>query len=100
MDRTGWPRRAARPTIWLRERCGSGLVMQERRVRLLAGAAVSFGVAVALGVQVVTELVAINREYPLAGWEWWADPITYVVLALPLLPALLGVWLLRRARRG
>jgi hypothetical protein len=73
------------------------LVIQERRVRLLAGAAVSFVVAVALGVQVVTELMALNREYP---WEWWADPTVYVVLALPLLPALLGVWLLRRARRG
>jgi hypothetical protein len=71
--------------------------MQGRRERLLAGAAVSFLVAVALGAQVVTELVALNREYP---WEWWADPTVYVVLALPLLPALLGVWLLRRARRG
>jgi hypothetical protein len=79
---------------------GRGLVMQGRRERLLAGAAVSFLVAVALGVQVVTELVALNREYPLAGWEWWADPTVYVVLTLPLLPALLGVWLLRRARRG
>ena len=48
-------------------------------------------------MQVITELVALNREYP---WEWWADPTVYVVLALPLLPALLGVWLLRRARRG
>ena len=61
------------------------------------GAAVSFLVAVALGVQVITKLVALNREYP---WEWWADPTVYVILALPLLPALLGVWLLRRARRG
>jgi hypothetical protein len=71
--------------------------MQGRRERLLAGAVVSFLVAVALGVQVVTELAALNRESP---WEWWVDPTVYVVLALPLLPALLGVWLLRRARRG
>jgi hypothetical protein len=74
--------------------------MQGRRERLLAGAAVSFLVAVVLGVDVVTELMALNREYPSADWEWWADPTVYVVLALPLLPALLGVWLLRRARRG
>jgi hypothetical protein len=70
--------------------------MQGRRVALLAGATVSFGVAVALGVVAVALVVALMREYgPL-----WTDPAIYLILSVPVLPALLGAWLLRRVRQG
>jgi hypothetical protein len=65
--------------------------MQGRLVALVAGAAVSFAVTVALGVVAV----ALWREYgPL-----WTDPAIYLILLVPVLPALLGAWLLRRARQ-
>jgi|Tabmets5t2r1_1033131.scaffolds.fasta_scaffold136879_1 hypothetical protein len=70
--------------------------MQGRRVALLAGATVSFGVAVALAVLAVGLVAALVREYgPL-----WTDSTIYLILVVPVLPALLGAWLLRRARRG
>jgi uncharacterized membrane protein YqjE len=66
------------------------------RVALMAGATVSFGVALALAVLAVVLVVALMREYePL-----WTDSTIYLILSVPVLPALLGAWLLRRARRG
>jgi hypothetical protein len=73
-----------------------GLTMQSRWVALIAGATVSFGVALLLGVVAILLVVALMREYgPL-----WTDPGIYMILAVPLLPALLGAWLLRRANQG
>jgi hypothetical protein len=72
---------------------GWGLAMRRRQVALVAGATVSFGVALALAVVAVALVVALWREYgPL-----WTDPAIYLILTVPLLPALLGIWLLRRA---
>jgi hypothetical protein len=69
--------------------------MRGRHVALVAGATVSFGVAVALEVVAVVLVVALWREYgPL-----WTDPAIYLILAVPALPALLGTWLLLRSRR-
>ena len=49
----------------------------------------------ALGAVAVL-LVALWREYgPL-----WTEPAIYLILLVPSLPALLGAWLLRRARQG
>jgi hypothetical protein len=49
----------------------------------------------ALGVVAVL-LVALWREYgPL-----WTEPAIYLILLVSSLPALLGAWLLRRARQG
>jgi hypothetical protein len=69
--------------------------MRARRVALVAGATVSFGVALALAVAAVALVVALAREYgPL-----WTDSSIYLILAVPVLPALLGAWLLLRSRR-
>jgi hypothetical protein len=68
--------------------------MRARQVALVAGATVSFGVA--LAVVAVVLVVALMREYgPL-----WTDSAIYLILAIPALPALLGGWLLLRSRRG
>ena len=49
----------------------------------------------ALGAVAVL-LVALWREYgPL-----WTEPAIYLIPLVPSLPALLGAWLLRRARQG
>jgi hypothetical protein len=42
----------------------------------------------------------VEREYGGPGWHWWKDPTAYLVLAVPLVPALFGLWLVRRARHG
>jgi hypothetical protein len=76
------------------------MAMADRRRVMTVAAAISFALALMLAGLVVAVVVAINRDYPLAGWAWWADLTTYLVLAVPLLPALVGAWLLRRARRG
>jgi ABC-type nickel/cobalt efflux system permease component RcnA len=72
--------------------------MRGRQVALVAGATVSFGVALALAVVAVAlavAAVALWREYgPL-----WTDPAIYLILAVPALPAVLGTWLLLRSRR-
>jgi hypothetical protein len=69
--------------------------MQGRRVALVAGATVSFGVALALAVVAWVLVVALWREYgPL-----WTDPTIYLILMVPGLPGLLGTWLLLRSRR-
>lgn len=66
------------------------------RVGLVAGATVSFGVAVALEVVAVVLVVALWREYgPL-----WTDPTIYLILMVPALPAVVGAWLLLRSRRA
>jgi hypothetical protein len=46
------------------------------------------------------QLVAVEREYGGPDWHWWTDATTYLVLAVPLIPALIGGWLVHRARRG
>jgi hypothetical protein len=61
---------------------------------------VSFGAALALAVWAVAFVVAVEREYGGPGWHWWKDPTVYLVLAVPLVPALIGFWLVRRAQRG
>jgi hypothetical protein len=69
--------------------------MQGRRVALVASATVSLGVALALAVVAVLLVVALMREYG----SLWTDFTIYLILAVPVLPALLGAWLLRgRAR--
>ena len=69
--------------------------MSRRQVALVAGAAVSFGVALALEVVAVVLVVALWREYgPL-----WTDPAIYLILMVPTVPAVLGVWLLLRSRQ-
>jgi ribose/xylose/arabinose/galactoside ABC-type transport system permease subunit len=74
--------------------------MRDRHVLTTTGATVSFGVALALAVVAVAFVVAVEREYGGPGWHWWKDPTVYLVLAVPLVPALLGAWLVRRARHG
>ena len=64
--------------------------MSRRQLALVAGATVSFGVALALEVLAVVLVVALWREYgPL-----WTDPAIYLILMVPALPAVLGAWLL------
>jgi hypothetical protein len=72
--------------------------MRGRHVLTMTGATVSFGVALALAVWAVVFVVVVEREYGGPGWHWWKDPGVYLVLAVPLVPALFGVWLVRRAR--
>ena len=68
--------------------------MQRQRVALVA-VTVKLRRDRALGVVAVL-LVALWREYgPL-----WTEPAIYLILLVPSLPALLGAWLLRRARQG
>jgi hypothetical protein len=73
--------------------------MRDRRLVLAVAATVSFGLALALAVLAVAFVVAVEGEYGHGGWHWWIDPTVYLLLAVPLLPALVGAWLLRRARR-
>ena len=69
--------------------------MSRRQLALVAGATVSFGVALALEVVAVAFVVALWREYgPL-----WTDPAIYLILMIPALPAVLGAWLLLRSRQ-
>ena len=72
--------------------------MRGRHVLTETGAAVSFGVALTMAVVAVAFVVVVEHEYGGPGWHWWKDPTVYVVLAVPLAPALLGVWQVRRAR--
>jgi hypothetical protein len=48
----------------------------------------------------VAFVVVVEREYGGPSWHWWKDPTAYLVLAVPLVPALFGLWLVRRARHG
>ena len=69
--------------------------MSRRQLALVAGATVSFGVALALEVVAVVFVVALWREYgPL-----WTDPTIYLILIVPTLPAVLGAWLLLGSRQ-
>ena len=74
--------------------------MRDRHELRMTGATVSFGVALALAVLAVVFVLAVEREYGGTDWHWWTDPTVYLVLAVPLVPALIGGWLVRRARRG
>jgi ABC-type Fe3+ transport system permease subunit len=70
----------------------------KRQVQVVA-ATVVLGLAVALGVLAVALLQALEREYGRSGWDWWADPTSYLILAVPVLLAVVGGLLARRARR-
>jgi ABC-type Fe3+ transport system permease subunit len=72
--------------------------MTYRRQVLAVAATVVLGLAVALGVLGVAALVAFQREYG-PGWQWWADPASYLILWVPALLAGVGVLLTLRARR-
>jgi ABC-type Fe3+ transport system permease subunit len=74
--------------------------MRVRLVLRLTGATVSFGVAFALAVLAVVFVLAVEREYGGTDWHWWTDPTVYLVLAVPLVPALIGAGLVRRERHG
>jgi hypothetical protein len=66
----------------------------------MTGATVSLGVASALAVLAVVFVVAVEREYGGPDWHWWTDPTVYLVLVVPLVPALLAGWLVHRTRHG
>jgi cytochrome bd-type quinol oxidase subunit 2 len=74
--------------------------MRDRHGLRMTGATVCFGVALAAAVLAVVLVVAVEREYGGPKWHWWKDPTVYLVLAVPLVPALLGVWLVRWTRHG
>jgi uncharacterized BrkB/YihY/UPF0761 family membrane protein len=74
--------------------------MTSRRQGWTIAATVVLGLAVALGVLAVALLQALGREYGRSGWDWWADPTSYLILGVPVLLALVGGLLARRARRG
>jgi hypothetical protein len=66
----------------------------------MTGATVCFGVALALAVLAVVFVLAVEREYGGTNWHWWKDYSVYLVQAVPLVPAVIGIWLIRRARHG
>jgi ABC-type Fe3+ transport system permease subunit len=73
--------------------------MANRRQGQMVAATVVLGLAVALGVLAVAFLQALQREYGRSGWDWWADPTSYLILGVPVLLAVVGAILARRARR-
>jgi ABC-type Fe3+ transport system permease subunit len=73
--------------------------MTSRRQGWTIAATVVLGLAVALGVLAVALLQALAREYGRSGWRWWADQTSYLILGVPVLVAVVGVLLARRARR-
>jgi ABC-type Fe3+ transport system permease subunit len=74
--------------------------MTDRRQLQAIAATVVLGLAVALGVLAVAFLRALEGEYSRSGWDWWADPTSYLILGVPLLLAVVGGVLALRARRG
>jgi hypothetical protein len=81
------------------------VVMSAGRGWMAVGVAVSFVVAAALGITAVAFLVAVVKEYGVAGVV--GDPpsfqsavVTILILGLPVAAAWPGVVLLRRLRRG
>jgi ABC-type Fe3+ transport system permease subunit len=73
--------------------------MTSRRQGWTIAATVVLGLAVALGVLAVALLQALAREYGRSGWRWWTDQTSYLILGVPVLVAVVGVLLARRARR-
>jgi ABC-type Fe3+ transport system permease subunit len=73
--------------------------MANRRQGQMVAATVVLGLAVALGVLAVAFLQALRRGYGRSGWDWWADPTSYLILGVPVLLAVVGAILARRARR-
>jgi ABC-type Fe3+ transport system permease subunit len=73
--------------------------MANRRQGQMVAATVVLGLAVALGVLAVAFLQTLRREYGRSGWDWWADPTSYLILGVPVLLAVVGAILARRARR-
>jgi hypothetical protein len=65
--------------------------MRIRRLVLAVAAAVGLGLAVVL----VVLLVAVGREYGWVAEDGWRSSSIYLLV----LPVLVAVWLLRRARR-
>jgi ABC-type Fe3+ transport system permease subunit len=71
--------------------------MTSKRQALAVAATVVLGLAIGLEVLAVVVLQSLVREY--AGWHWWADPATYLILWVPALVAVVGVLLALRSRR-
>jgi ABC-type Fe3+ transport system permease subunit len=73
-------------------------VADRRRVQAVA-ATVVLGLALALLVLAVALLRSAGEVYGPSGWRWWKDQTSYLILALPVLLAVIGALLARRARR-
>jgi hypothetical protein len=50
-------------------------------------------------VVAVVILRSAGEVYGPSGWRWWADQTSYLILGVPVLLAVVGVILARRARR-
>jgi ABC-type Fe3+ transport system permease subunit len=73
--------------------------MGHRRQVQAVAATVVLGLALALFVLAVAILRSAGEVYGPSGWRWWADQTSYLVLGVPVLLAVVGVLLARRARR-
>jgi ABC-type Fe3+ transport system permease subunit len=69
-----------------------------RRVQAIT-ATVVLGLAFVLFVLAVVILRSVGEVYGPSGWRWWADQTSYLILGVPLLLAVVGALLARRARR-
>jgi ABC-type Fe3+ transport system permease subunit len=73
--------------------------MTDRRQVWAIAATVVFGLALTLLVVAVAFLGSLHEEYGPSGWRWWADQTSYLILGVPVLLAVVGRVLARRARR-
>ena len=73
--------------------------MTDRRQVQAIGATVVLGLALALLVLAVAFLRSVGEVYGPSGWRWWADQTSYLILGVPVLLAVVGGLLARRARR-
>jgi ABC-type Fe3+ transport system permease subunit len=73
--------------------------MTDRRQGWAIAATVVLGLALALLVVAVAILRSVHEVYGRSGWRWWADQTSYLILGVPVLVAVVGVLLARRARR-
>jgi ABC-type Fe3+ transport system permease subunit len=73
--------------------------MTDRRQVQAIAATVVLGLALVLFVVAVVILRSAGEVYGPSGWRWWADQTSYLILGVPVLLAVVGVILARRARR-
>jgi hypothetical protein len=73
--------------------------MTSRRQGWGIAATVVLGLALALFVSAVAILRSVHEVYGPSGWRWWADQTSYLILGVPVLLAVIGAFLARRARR-